>query len=354
MKIKFSFFFFLIALSISCEMDTDKPVPVTELSISGEDVESVFEIGKVLFYDKRLSVNNSVSCASCHKQQFAFSDNVAFSRGFENRLTERNSMPIQNLGNVSRVGNHFGNSAGFLFWDGRESNLWEMVLKPLVNHREMGIRDIESLENRIGEIEFYQKAFENIYWREEIDIQSIGNALATFVSEITSTNTKLDQVTRGEASFTGIEQIGRDLFFNKYDCNSCHQVESPSGYLFAGVFANIGLDQVYDDKGLGEVTGLSSDNGRFKIPSLRNVALTAPYMHDGRFETLDEVIDHYSTGMTNNESLDFRLRDDSGNPLFLSVSQAEKDALKAFLHTLTDYKMITDPRFSDPFTSTTK
>jgi cytochrome c peroxidase len=147
---------------------------------------------------------------------------------------------------------------------------------------------------------------------------------------------------------SALEAEGQKLFEEKYDCNSCHQVEDPHGYQSAGTFSNIGLDQVYADNGLGNVTRQASDNGKFRIPSLRNVALTAPYMHDGRFKTLEEVIEHYSENIQNNSNLDFRLRT-NGSPTQFHISEHEAKALVAFLNTLTDYQVITDPKFSDPF-----
>ncbi|MEX2233775.1 MAG: hypothetical protein WD824_16540 [Cyclobacteriaceae bacterium] len=150
-----------------------------------------------------------------------------------------------------------------------------------------------------------------------------------------------------------IRIVGQKLFIEKYNCNSCHQVQNPHGYLQpqAGTFSNIGLDAAYADNGLGQVTGREINNGMFKIPSLRNVELTAPYMHDGRFETLSDVIDHYSSGLANHPSLDHKLRDSNANPLQLNISADEKHAIISFLNTLTDHKMISDPKFSDPFKS---
>jgi cytochrome c peroxidase len=152
----------------------------------------------------------------------------------------------------------------------------------------------------------------------------------------------------GQLQLSALELQGQQLFMDTYDCNSCHQVTDPEGYIFAGTFSNIGLDEVYTDNGLGNVTENPADNGRFKIPSLRNVALTAPYMHDGRFETLDEVIEHYSVGIEDNENLDPRLTED-GEPVQFNISENDTEALKAFLMTLTDHDMVSTARFSDPF-----
>jgi cytochrome c peroxidase len=145
------------------------------------------------------------------------------------------------------------------------------------------------------------------------------------------------------------------LFFTKYDCSSCHlSVTIPAGYGVFGMtsnFMNIGLDENYFDKGLGALTGNPNDDGKFKIPSLRNIALTAPYMHDGRFSTLSEVLDHYSHGIASSANLDERLKGSNNQPIQMNISEQEKAAVIAFLETLTDYSMIQDVRFSSPFIS---
>jgi cytochrome c peroxidase len=334
-------------------------------------------LGRVLFYDKQMSLNNAISCASCHKQSLAFADNVKFSRGFENRLTARNSMPIQNLlgsgflsPDSSALNITIGDgNAGFfvssqvLFWDGRESDLDSMVMHPVVNHVEMGIMSLQQLEDKIRTVPYYSDLFLKAYGSAEITATKIAHALSVFLQSIRSNNTKFDQSlqTFNKDGFqgpppvvlSGFELLGQQLFIEKYNCNSCHQVQDPHGYLQpqAGTFSNIGLDVVYADKGLGAITGLETDIGKFKIPSLRNVALTAPYMHDGRFETLSDVIDHYSHGLSNNPNLDPKLRGGDGNPMQLNISADEKRAIIAFLNTLTDHEMISDPKFSDPFKS---
>ena len=336
-------------------------------------------LGRVLFYDRQLSVNNSVSCSSCHKQSLAFADNVAFSKGFDNRLTTRNSMPIQNLlafnggffeGDSSRrfmvdpaLSNFAPASFSGLFWDGRERILETMVLKPIGNHVEMGISDMSVLNQKLASIPYYQDLFNKAYGSSEVTTEKIGKALSSFLLSITSNNTKADlanseftidsSVKPGSDNNSGpilspIESRGKDLFMTVYDCNACHQVQNPHGYIMAGTFANIGLDVQYQDNGLQAVTKRAADAGKFKIPSLRNVALTAPYMHDGRFETLDDVLNHYSEGIANNPNLDTRLKKD-GQPMSLQIPQHDRDAIIAFLNTLTDHQMISDVKFSNPF-----
>jgi cytochrome c peroxidase len=304
-------------------------------------------LGRVLFYDTHLSVNNSISCGSCHKQALAFSDKVAFSPGFENHPTLRNTLPIQNLSNTGLI--MFGNSFPSLFWDGRANFLPSMVLMPVMNHVEMGMGDINAIAERVKNLSYYNNLFVNAFGTPEVTVEKIGNSLSAFVSSIFSNNTRFDKSRNGLMQLTALEEQGRNLFFNKYNCNSCHQTEQLNGYEMGGGFVNIGLEEIYTDKGQQNVTNNPGDNGKFKIPNLRNVALTAPYMHDGRFSTLGQVLDHYSSGIKNSPALDSRLRDPAGNPMKMNITDQEKSALIAFLGALTDYTMITDPKFSSPF-----
>jgi cytochrome c peroxidase len=327
-------------------------------------------LGRVLFYDKQLSINNSIACASCHKQELAFADNVRFSRGFENRLTTRNSMPIQNLKlGFDSIGFAFDqnllSSSSFLpfnfnalFWDGRETSLKSMVLKPIGNHVEMGIRKMDGLTQKLSTVPYYKDLFIRAYGTEEITTQRIADALSSFLITITSKQATANfsdgnLLSSGglfvpSTPLTPIEDRGKNLFFDTYDCNACHQIQSPHGYILAGTFSNIGLDVRYADSGLAGVSKKAEDNGKFKIPSLSNVALTAPYMHDGRFETLDEVLNHYSEGIADNPNLDSKLRR-NGQPLRMSIPDVDKKAIIAFLKTMTDHDMISDPKFSNPF-----
>jgi cytochrome c peroxidase len=340
--------FFVAVILASCDSQpepgtTALDLPETPYSYDGGSNSHVATLGRVLFYDQNLSINNSISCATCHKQVLGFADNAPLSKGFENRLTSRNSMPIQNLGSA------FGFTP--LFWDGRENNLHQMVLKPIVNHVEMGINDLDKLSLKLQSIPYYQDLFQNAYGSPEVTGQRLSESLATFLLNIRSNNTKFDRNNMGTEELSAIELRGKELFFDTYDCNNCHVVQNPSGYIEAGTFANIGLEEVYSDPGLATVTKNSFDEGKFKIPSLRNVTLTAPYMHDGRFETLEEVLDFYSEDISTNDNLDFRLRDQHGAPMKFNIPESDKQAMIAFLNTLTDASMISDPRFSNPFKS---
>ena len=362
MKTYLLILWFVAVLSSCSEVDTDPKSLVLDMpdleALTTE--EARFFMGRALFYDKSLSLNNTVSCASCHKQHLAFADDKQFSVGLENKLTARNSMPIQNLNDFSAgvfLDNVAINDTGFisrvsstpLFWDGRESFLQDMVLQPVINHVEMGIRDLDELAAKLETKPEYQELTSKVYSENELTPEIIADALTAFVSQINSTNTKLDRYFIEEEELNSRELLGMELFIETYDCNSCHQVQFTNGYMFSGTFANIGLDREYTDEGLENITGEESDNGKFKIPSLRNVALTGPYMHDGRFETLEEVIDHYSKGLKNTEQLDIRLRNEDSTPLALDITDSERSAIISFLETLTDHDMISDQRFSNPF-----
>lgn len=339
-------------------------LPETPFEYQGNSDQAT--LGRVLFYDPQLSINNSISCASCHKQAAAFSDNAQFSKGFDNRSTLRNSMPIQNIGLVfeffanseNDLNRELGTNDSFvgipssgLFWDGRGVDHSKSVLLPIINHIEMGIPDMDYLIKKLSSVEYYPLLFAKAFPDQEITPENIGFALNEFISNIQSNNTRFDRWTlQGESVLSSKEQLGKDLFFSTYDCNSCHQVQSPDGYLFAGAFANIGLELNYDDSGLEKTTANTFDNGKFKIPSLRNVSLTGPYMHDGRFSTLEEVVRHYSSGLESNKNLDSRLQDENGSPIRFEIANHEVSAIVAFLGTLTDYEMITDEKLSNPFT----
>ena len=315
-------------------------------------------LGRVLFYDRQLSINNSISCSSCHKQELGFADNVRFSTGFAARLTSRNSMPIQNLNTAigipwgSSIAPAFG-TEGLLFWDGRERVLNNMVLKPLINHVEMGVNDLQSFTKKVTGIPYYGDLFTNAFGDANVTKERVAEALSWFVKSIKSNQTKFDQHVKcgGIAPvLSRLEAEGWHLFLEKYNCNSCHQVQQPTGYsMFGGTFANIGLDKEYTDNGVQSVSNRAEDAGKFKIPSLRNVALTAPYMHDGRFATLGDVIDHYKTGIADHPNLDIRLRNTDNSPRRIPITDTEKQAIITFLHTLTDPNMIGDPKLSSPF-----
>ncbi len=233
-------------------------------------------LGRVLFYDSHLSVNNAISCGSCHKQALGFGDNSAFSTGYQGLPTKRNSLPISDL-----------SLAGSLFWDGREDRLANLSLRPISNHVEMGISDFDALCTKLAALPYYTQLFHDAYGDNQITSDRISGALGVFMQAITTGNSRFDQYNAGNKSVLTAQEIeGMNLFNTKYNCGTCHN--GGGGYYGNGSFKDIGLDNSYSDLGRGEVTGIAADNGSFRIPNLRNVALTAPYMHDGRYKTLGD------------------------------------------------------------------
>jgi len=300
-------------------------------------------LGRVLFYDPRLSLNNSIACASCHHQEKAFADGKTISPGFENKMTFRNSMAINNPALMSN-----------LFWDSRRQSVKDMTLNPIKDHIEMGMEDMEYLTTKLSKFDIYPSLFKNAYGSTEINENRIADALAQFICSMTSFNSKFDQNQLvGFAGFTTMELLGKSIFESKGNCMTCHgginfdQTFFNGGGGYEGDFsfsstANIGLKLTTD---LGR-----NGRGLFKIPSLRNIALTAPYMHDGRFSTLEEVIEHYDHGVQINPNLSEPLIDqNTGKAVKLNLSNIEKKALVAFLQTLTDEKFIKEAKFSNPF-----
>ena len=300
-------------------------------------------LGRVLFYDPRLSINNSISCASCHKQELAFADNAQFSKGFGGKLTPRNSMAILNSGL-----NHN------LFWDSRVHSVTQLALEPVRNHIEMGMESMEVLEKKLGNTTFYPELFAKAFGNSQVSSEKIANAMAQFVCSIISSNSKFDKgVANDFSNFTELEKMGKALFFSaKAKCAECHagnnfsapdNPHSNDPYGMPGIegTAVIGLELFSKDKG--------KDNGNFRIPSLRNVALTGPYMHDGRFTSLDQVVEHYNSGIQAHPELDEKFIDQDGKPLKMNLNAIEKKALVAFLRTLTDEQVTKDRRYANPF-----
>lgn len=299
-------------------------------------------LGRVLFYDKKMSANNTVSCASCHQQENGFSDSAMFSVGFDGGLTGRNSMGLANA-------RYYQN--GRFFWDERANTLEDQVLMPIQDHVEMGMT-LADLEVKLGAEEYYDELFTNAFGDDTVTSNRISLALAQFIRSMVSYESKYDAglaLTNNPGAnfpnFTQSENLGKNLFFsNRTRCSDCHDTN-----VFVGDQArNNGLDAVFTDLGVGGVTGNANDTGEFKVPSLRNIELTGPYMHDGRFSTLAQVIQHYNNGVQNSQFLDNRLRQGNGVRR-LNLNPQESQALIDFLLTLTDNNFIADEKFSDPF-----
>ena len=297
-------------------------------------------LGRVLFYDTRLSANNTTSCASCHVQAHAFADPKPFSKGAHGALTDRRAMPLVNLRYYQRAR---------FFWDERAGNLEEMVLLPIQSRIEMG-QDLNRVVNTLAHDATYRVLFARAFADREITEQRIGKALAQFVRSLVSYQSRYDE---GRArvhaaqddfdNFTRQENRGKALFMR--NCGSCHMKDG-NEHFFVPTPANTGLRGTDPkvDGGVGDVTLRAADLGSFKSPSLRNVEVTAPYGHDGRFATLDALIDHYSDNAIVDPNVGYMV---PVGPLKFTAS--EKAALVAFLKTLTDRSFLTDPRFSNPF-----
>lgn len=288
--------------------------------------EEGVELGRRLFLDTRLSANNAQSCASCHRPGAAFSDDRPASRGADGAEGKRNAMPLLNLAWKSSF-----------FWDGRAATLREQVLQPIQNPIEMH-ETLSNVTAKLAADAEYPALFARAFGPGKITADRVARALEQFLLTRVSYDSKFDRALNGEAKLTDEEQRGFELFHTEYDpahgqygadCFHCH-----GGPLFRSQdFANNGLDARPADAGRGAVTGRTGDRGKFAVPSLRNVELTGPYMHDGRFKTLEEAVEHYCTGMKRSPTLDPNLakHPDGGVPL----SAGDKKALVAFLKTLT-------------------
>lgn len=298
-------------------------------------------LGRVLFYDKQLSLHNNISCGTCHRQENAFADNKRFSEGTDGHPGKRNApivFPKQSK----------------LFWDGRATSLNDMVLRPVMEPVEMNQTAANMLTN-VRSLDYYKPLFLAAFPGVSVpDTNHIRLALAEFVKNFGMTNTRFVLNSQGRAQFSNTEEMGRQLFFGKARCSNCHQLNPAAVNAYyapsSGPAAHcIGLDEEYSDNGIGGITGKPSDNGVFMMPILLNIEYTAPYMHDGRFATLEEVVEHYNSKIKNHPNLDPLLKDYDNQPVRLHLTDDEKGALVAFLKTLSDPSLLTDPKFSDPF-----
>ncbi|HUR31171.1 MAG TPA: cytochrome c peroxidase [Saprospiraceae bacterium] len=324
--------------------------------MQGQDIgitDAGATLGRVLFYDKILSIDNTVSCGSCHHQSIGFADVSRQSVGFDQELTDRNAPPISNLYDDN-----------LLFWDGRSTSINDLVLRPIRNHKEMGMEDMNFLVAKIKAAPYYADLFTNAFGSEEVTSAKVADAMTQFIKSMVGCDSPMDHYNQTSTPLSSLAMEGMNIFFGKGTCYNCHSgpdFNSRGGFFFfdsnfagGGSFgwaqniADIGLDKNYTDVGMGVFD--QSLVGVFKIPSLRNVALTAPYMHDGRFATLEDVVNHYNTGIQKSPNLDNVFKSwDTGDAIRLGLTDNEKAALIAFLHSLTDENYMADSRFSDPF-----
>lgn len=316
----------------SPDLPADNPLTVAKV-----------ELGRKLFYDPLLSGDGSMSCATCHMQGFGFSDTARLSVGIQGLKGKRQAMAIFNLAWHS---NDF-------FWDGRSASLRDQALKPIQDELEMN----ESLDNllfRLKKNKLYSIGFTKAFQDGEVNELNLSLALEAFMLSIVSGDSKYDQYLRGEVALSASEERGRTLFFAEYnpafpdltgaDCAHCH-----SGSNFENdQYMNNGLDQEADftDLGREKVTNSTADRAKFKVPSLRNISVTGPYMHDGRFTTLEEVIQHYNNGIQSSSTLDPALMNTQSTGLMLD-SQDVQD-LVAFLKTLRDDTFLNNAAYQAP------
>jgi cytochrome c peroxidase len=385
---------------IDVPMLPDQPFDYTHARVVGQDL-SEFEqadntpadnrltnagatLGRVLFHDRQLSRNNTVACASCHLQRVGFSDPRQFSIGFERGRTTRNAMSLTNL----RYTNLKGTRPGF-FWDERAPTLEAQALMPIQDQLEMGM-DLKVLEAKLQKLPYYPPLFDTAFGSPKVSSDRIAKAIAQFLRSMVSLDSKFDRAVKVAgtlrvpsapvadasdgtrsvpstladyssdfADFTAEENAGKSLFINgvggiaEVGCAFCHL---PPTFGMPKAMNN-GLELKYKDRGLGALDRPPNDplaptnEGKFKAPSLRNIALTAPYMHDGRFKTLEEVVEHYSAGVRPHENLGlaFDEQDRERGVSGFRFTGEQKAAVVAFLKTLTDEGFVSDPKYSDPF-----
>lgn len=302
------------------------------------------QLGRYLFWEKKLSGNDEMSCGTCHLPEHGFSDPRQYSVGINGDVGTRQAMPLINM----------GWSTSF-FWDGREPTLEAQIADPIINPLEMD----ENWDRAIEQIDadpMYDALFYRAFGSTEVTKEKISKAIASFMRTMVSANSKFDKQRIGQYQFTPQELNGFNLFLTEggnpddvpggsfgADCFHCHGFGSMqmTDYLFH----NNGLDASFTDLGRGAVSGSAFDNGKFKTPTLRNVELTGPYMHDGRFNTLEEVIGHYNSGGVPSATIDPFMKFTTGG---LQLSEQSKSDLIAFLKCLTDTSFIHNPAFSDP------
>ena len=320
-------------------------LPEPDLPTDNVLTQQGVQLGRMLFYEKMLSRDNSQSCASCHNQTDGFSDTLQFSLGVEMMEGKRQAMSVFNMAWHS---NEF-------FWDGRAHLLRDQSLLPIEDPLEMN----ETLENviaKLSDTQMYRDQFTRAFGSDEITSEKMSLAMEQFMLSIVSYDSKYDKYLAGEVQLSESEERGRVLFETEYnpffpemsgaDCAHCH-----GGANFENdQYMNNGLDIDADfmDIGREEVTGNLSDKAKFKTPSLRNVEVTPPYMHDGRFQTLEEVVEHYDLHIKQSSTLDpalIQVADNGG----LNLTEQDKIDLVNFLKTLTDETFMNNSEYSDPF-----
>lgn len=318
------------------------------------------ELGRVLFFDKHLSKDGKVSCGTCHQPEHAFADATAKSTGVFGRVTKRNSMALLNtiwLGGSLGI-DSVGKALLPLFWDSRSITVADQSTQAFTNPNEMGITMPEVLQ-AIRDEPYYQWLFERAWGDTAVVESRIFTSISHFMGALGVKNTLFDQALQGAGGISMLEtdfsaflpaaNRGKTLFLDH--CESCHGSLTSIPHIFE---ANNGLESPYIDQGKGAVSGLFYEKGVFKVPGLRNISHSAPYMHDGRFNTLEEVVEHYNSGVKqvfglHGDLLTFNPDTQTYSPQRLNLSASDKQALVVFLNTLTDEGAMSDLRFTDPF-----
>lgn len=315
----------------------ERLLPPPYIPADNPQTEEGIALGRKLFFDPILSGNGTQACASCHKPANSFTDDTKLSIGIDGFEGTRNSMPLYNMA---------WNLNPKLFWDGRATSIEIQALEPVTNPVEMH----NTWENAVASLQTdnnYPDLFNKAFGTSNITKELTAKAIAQFERTLISANSPFDRYLEGENSLTPQEINGFAIFMDETrgDCFHCHGNEF-SPLWTDNIFHNNALDAIITDKGLGFVTGDPNDDGKFKSPSLRNLAYTAPYMHDGRFATLDEVINHYSEGLVYSPTIDPLMKTIAAGGVHLT--EPDKADLKAFLLSLSDASFINNPDFQDP------
>lgn len=326
------------------KFETKPWYPPLKLPTDNPLTEEGVMLGRMLFYDPVMSSDSTLSCSSCHRQSKGFTDGQRFSTGFQGQIGTRSAMSLSNLMWQPRF-----------FWDGRAKTLREQVLFPIQAHNEMNM-NLFDLVNRLKASKRYKPRFEEVFGTADITPVHVSKALEQFLVTLVSFNSPIDQLHQRKDTLNVISAAalrGLNLFMTPTelggaDCFHCHSNIPFFGRTdLEGSMANNGLDLTFADKGFGNVTGLETDNGRFKIPSLRNVEFTAPYMHDGRFASLEEVLDFYGDNIQlNSPNLDINIKVHNKQ---LGLSDQQKSDIIEFLRALSDEEFRTDKRYASPF-----
>ncbi len=301
------------------------PSPVYNLE-SNPVTDDGFQLGKAIFNDPLLSRDNTISCSECHNQGFAFTHHGhPLSHGIDGKIGDRNALPIQNVAWQKEF-----------FWDGGVNKLDDFPIHPIENPVEMD-ENIENVLAKLRKTSYFPGLFKKAFGTEEINQTRFLKALSQYMNGLISANSKYDKVIRKEGQvFTAEEQEGYDLFLNK--CANCHKGENFTDQSYRN--NGLPVDPKLNDEGRFRISKVEADKYTFKVPNLRNVEATAPYMHDGRFTTLEEVLNHYSSGIVDSPTLDSKLKKG------IAMNAEEKRKIILFLKTLTDNQFLTDPKLS--------